>query len=72
MLNNNNYITLNKFPLKSPQATEELLFYYFLPIPYSIISINITKYTLSAFLTMSNKLYSSLEKEIVKKIFIIM
>ena len=56
MLNNNNYITLNKFPLKSPQATEELLFYYFLPIPYSIISINITKYTLLAFLAMSNKI----------------
>ena len=56
MLNNNNYITLNKFPLKSPQATEELLFYYLLSIPYNIISINITKYTLSVFLTMSNKI----------------
>ena len=56
MLNDNNYITLNKFPLKSPQATEELLFYYLLSIPYNIISINITKYTLSVFLTMSNKM----------------
>ncbi len=56
MLNDNNYITLNKFPLKSPQATEELLFYYLLSIPYNIISINITKYTLSVFLTMSNKI----------------
>ena len=56
MLNDNNYITLNKFPLKSPQATEELLFSPFLPIPYNIISINITKYTLSVFLTMSNKI----------------
>ena len=46
MLNDNNYITLNKFPLKSPQATEELLLYYSLPILYSIISIN---YTLSVF-----------------------
>jgi hypothetical protein len=47
MLNNNNYITLNKFPLKSPQTTEDLFIYF--PFPYNIISINITKYTLSVF-----------------------
>lgn len=49
MLNNNNYITLNKFPLESSQTTKELLFYSYLSIPYNIISINITKYTLSVF-----------------------
>ena len=49
MLNNNNYITLNKFPMESPQATKELLFYSYLSIPYNLISINITKYTLSVF-----------------------
>lgn len=54
----NNYITLNKFPLKSPQATEELLFYYFLPIPYNIISIKITKYILLVFLQCKIRLYS--------------
>ena len=54
MLNNNNYITLNKFPLKSPQATKELFIYF--SFPYNLLSINITKYTLSVFLTMSNKI----------------
>ncbi len=47
MLNNNNYLNLNKFPLKSPQTTEDLFIYF--PFPYNIISINITKYTLSVF-----------------------
>ena len=42
--------------MESPQATKDLLFYSYLSIPYNLISINITKYTLLAFLAMSNKI----------------